>query len=100
MSFLSGPPSAGTLKIFVAVFILVTDCFGKFEQKRRPALVFLANNDPLTVMPFFQNLAFKFYCFYVFSNFAHGNVFLSTFEAMWLILTLRHMFYEEIWSIS
>ena len=47
MSFLSGPPSPGTLKIFAAFFILVTDCFRKFEQKRRPTLVFLANNDPL-----------------------------------------------------
>ena len=34
-------------KSFCRIFILVTDCFRKFEQKRRPALVFLANNDPL-----------------------------------------------------
>ena len=37
----------GYAENFCRIFILVTDCFRKFEQKRRPALGFLANNDPL-----------------------------------------------------
>ena len=37
---------------------------------------------------------------YIFSNFASGNVNFSTFETIWLILTPRHTFSEEIWTIS
>ena len=36
----------------------------------------------------------------MFSNFAIGNVDFSTFEAIWLILTLYRMFNDEIWTIS
>ena len=78
----------------------MTTCFRKFGRKRDPALEFLANNNTMWshFFPKFCTLILKFS--YIFSNFANGNVNFSTFETIWLILTLRHTFNEEIWTIS
>ena len=50
------------------------------------------------VFPKFCTLILK--CSYIFINFANVNVNFSTFERIWLILTPRHTFNEEIWTIS
>ena len=49
-------------------------------------------------VPKFCALILKFS--YIFNNFANGNVNFSIFETIWLILTPRHTFNEEIWKIS
>ena len=75
--------------------------FRKFGRKKKhPALEFLANNNTMWchLFPKFCTLILKFSC--IFSNFANGNVNFSTCETIWLILTPRHRFNEEIWTIS
>ena len=72
----------------------------KIWQKTNPALEFLANNNTMWchIFPKFCTLILKFS--YIFSNFANGNVNFSTFETIWLISTPRHMYNEEILTIS
>ena len=86
-------------KILTGVFhfwISMTTCFRRIGWKRHPASEFLANNNTMWCH-FIQKFAFSFpKLSYIFSNFANGNGNVSTFETIWLILTLHHTFNEEI----
>ena len=80
-------------------WISMTNCFRKFGRKIHPALEFLVNNNTMWChfFPKLCTLILKFSD--IISNFADGNVNFSTFETIWLILTPRHTFNEEIRTI-